>query len=90
MISLLVINSCAVGGLNLNYITRFFYSDIIKNHKEKASFLIRARGEIINESVKLLINCHNKHNDLEEIYKTAVNFDALNQYTDNLIEQIID
>lgn len=71
-------------------ITRFFYSDIIKNHKEKISFLIRAREEIINESVKLLINCHNKHNDLEEIYKTAVNFDALTQYTDNLIEQIID
>ncbi len=71
-------------------ISRFLQQDAEKAHKEKISFLIRARDEIINEAVKLLDICHKKHDELEEIYKTAVDFNALTEYTDKLIEQIIE
>ena len=71
-------------------ISRFFAEDAEKAHKEKINFLIRARDEIISEAVKLLAECHARHDNLEEIYKTAVDFDALTEYTDSLIKQIID
>ena len=71
-------------------ISRFFYNDTVKNHKEKINFLIKARDEILNEAVKLLNECHNRHDCLEEIYKTAVDFEALKLYTDKLMSQIIE
>ncbi len=71
-------------------ISRFFAADAQKAHKEKINFLLRARDEIINEAVKLLKLCHKRHDELEEIYKTAVDFESLTKFTDALIKQIID
>ncbi len=70
-------------------ISRFFSKENEKQHKGKISFLTRARGEIISEAVNILKTCHSLHDELEEIYKTAVDFNALNVYTEKIINQIL-
>lgn len=70
-------------------IARFLNEEELKKHKGKLSFLRKARKSIINEAIELLENCKSKHDELEEIYKTAVDYKRLNEYTDTVINKIL-
>ncbi len=69
--------------------SRFVNKDIISAHKQRLAFNRKISFEMLSEALKLLEKAKKVHDDLEADYIKAMNFDELNKYTDNLIENII-
>jgi len=69
--------------------SRFIYDEEIKKYTGKLSFIKKARIGIINEAIDLLKNSKKKHDELEEIYKTAIDYERLNEYSENIIKKIL-
>ena len=70
-------------------IGRFLDVDREKRNKAKIGFLIRARDEILAEAVGILHCCHKLHDELEEYYKDAMDFDALKTYAELLADDFL-
>lgn len=69
-------------------LSRFLDTVTEAQHKAKIGFLRRSRDEILKEACELLAECHAEHDRLESYYKTAVDYDALTDYTQTLGDQI--
>lgn len=68
--------------------SRFLDTVTEAQHKAKIGFLRRSRDEILKEACELLAECHAEHDRLEEYYKEAVDYRALDTYTKTLTNQI--
>ncbi len=69
--------------------SRFLDTSLESQHKAKLSFLRRSRDEILKEACELLAVCHEKHDRLEDYYKGTIDYASLDQYTQNLLKQIV-
>ena len=58
-------------------------------HREKLSFLRKSRDELLREASQLLAQCHAEHDRLEACYRPAVDFKALDAYTETLYPRIL-
>lgn len=68
--------------------SRFLDTVTEAQHKAKLGFLRRSRDEILKEACELLAQCHAEHDRLEEYYKAAVDYQALDAYTKTISDQI--
>ena len=70
--------------------TRRFLKESIAAHRQRIRFGRRAAAELIDEAVASLWQARHIHDDLEAIYKKAMDFDRLNRVTETLINQILE
>ncbi|MEG1243569.1 MAG: hypothetical protein RR911_06770 [Oscillospiraceae bacterium] len=67
---------------------RFMDSQGLKAHKYRISFNKKAGSDLENEAVKLLNSAKAVHDELEKYYVEAMNFDAVNEKTEELMKEI--
>lgn len=70
--------------------TRRFLGDTIAAHRQRMRFGRRAAAELIDEAVASLWQARHIHDDLEAIYKRAMDFDRLTRVTEALTAQILE
>lgn len=70
------------------YLSRFYDSEKLKNHKVRLRFLKSASKELMDEAVSALAQAKKIHDELEKIYIEAMNFDKLNEICENLKKRI--
>lgn len=70
-------------------IGRFLDTEQEKACKIKLGFLKKCRDEIISEAINLLELCHSTHDELEEYYKAAVDFAALDAFTQKITAELL-
>lgn len=70
--------------------TRRFQTDAISAHRARMRFGRRAARELIDEAVASLWLARHTHDELEAIYKKAMDFKKLTRMTAKLTEQIIE
>lgn len=67
---------------------RFMDLQGLKNHKYRISFNKKAGNDLQNEAIKLLKTAKTVHDELEKHYIEAMNFDAVDEKTEELIKEI--
>ncbi len=70
------------------YLSRFYDSEKLKNHKVRLRFLKNASKELMDEAVSALKQAKKIHDELENLYIEAMNFDMLNDIAENLKNRI--
>lgn len=70
-------------------IGRFLDAEQEKRARGKVNFLIRTRDDILAEAVGILRCCHALHDELEEYYKAAMDFDALGEYGEKIAAEFL-
>lgn len=70
------------------YLSRFYDSEKLKSHKVRLHFLKNASTELMDEAVSALKEAKKIHDELENIYIEAMNFDMLNEITEMLQKRI--
>lgn len=68
--------------------TRRFLKENIAAHRQRIRFGRRAAAELIDEAVASLWQARHIHDELEAIYKKAMDFNALDRMTEALINRI--
>ncbi|MBQ7637737.1 MAG: hypothetical protein IJS90_02400 [Clostridia bacterium] len=68
--------------------SRFLIKNELRLHKNRLSFIKRAYNEMINEAVVRLSQAKALHDELEKYYIDAMDFDALGECSEKLVEQI--
>jgi hypothetical protein len=69
---------------------RFSIPDVLKANKEKIKFLSKTQSLILSEAQKYLAEAMDKHKQLENIYKSALNTDGLNCLAESIIIALMD
>ncbi|MBQ8622983.1 MAG: hypothetical protein IJ424_01175 [Oscillospiraceae bacterium] len=67
---------------------RFYDNGILKSKRKRLQFAATAGTELIKETANVLAKAKAVHDDLESHYIAAMNFDALNEYTKTLVDEI--
>lgn len=70
--------------------TRRFLNETIAQHRQRMRFGRRAAAELIDEAVASLWQARHIHDDLEAIYKDAMDFERLTDMTVSLTEEILE
>lgn len=70
--------------------TRFLNNYKMSGIKNRLAGLGSLKDSLLAEAQKELIEAKNVHNQIEEIYISAMDFDAMNQYTKKLIRNIFE
>ncbi len=81
-------NFKTVADKNINA-KRFITGDVLSSHKQRLSFNRKAAADLLGEAVKLLENAKHVHDRMESYYINSMDFDKLNQFTDNIINTIL-
>lgn len=68
---------------------RFIVGDALSAHKQRLAFNKKAAADLLNEGIKLLENAKKVHDDIESYYISAMDFDALNRYSEEIINKIL-
>lgn len=66
----------------------FINSDIYSNVKNKGAFRKKLISEILNKTFEDLAEIKKEHDKLEQYYISAINYDSLNGFTDNFINDL--
>lgn len=67
---------------------RFYDSNILRDKRKRLQFAASAGSELIKETANVLTKAKSVHDDLERHYISAMDFKAIAEYTDTLIEEI--
>jgi len=67
---------------------RFYDSSVLSKHKNRIAFNNRSENEMISGATECLIKAKNTHDRLEKYYIAAMDFDAMNEFSEKLIEEI--
>ncbi len=67
---------------------RFYDSTALSRHKNRIAFNNRSAGEMISGAAECLIKAKATHDRLEKYYINAMDFDAMNEFSEKLIEEI--
>ena len=67
---------------------RFIDSDGLSRHKNRIAFNNRSRDEMLTAAIGKLENAKRIHDRLERLYIDAMDFDALNSYSEKIISDI--
>ncbi len=92
-ISTAFINSGPINGITLpdsdiiNF-RRFYDKGFLFHKKQRLLFNKKAAQELLEEAAAALKNAKKVHDDIEECYIHAMNFDSINSLTNNLISEI--
>lgn len=70
------------------YLNRFYDSEKLKSHKVRLHFLKNAAKELMEEAVSALKEAKKIHDELEKIYIDSMNFNMLDNVTENLKKRI--
>lgn len=70
--------------------TRFFTPQVLREHRNRISFNVKAQNEFLDEAVKKLQNAKQIHDELEKIYISSMNFDGVNEKARELISEIFE
>lgn len=68
---------------------RFTDYEALSQNRQKLTFCKKAARDFIGFAANSMENAREIHNGLEEIYKSAMNFETLNNFTEELIGNII-
>lgn len=75
-------------GERLVHATRFYDKEVFSANKEKLALQKRAKRELIDEAVKKLSIAKNIHDQLEEYYIKATDFDVINEIGEKILRAI--
>lgn len=67
---------------------RFYDREVLKNKRKRLQFAAAAGAELIKETTNVLAKAKAVHDELESHYIAAMDFDALGEYADSLVEEI--
>lgn len=68
---------------------RFIDGDVLASHKQRLSFNKKVAVDLMGEAVKLLENAKQTHDRMESYYIDAMDFDKLNEFSENTINTVI-
>lgn len=68
---------------------RFITSNVLKDRKNRLAFGKKTESELINESIALLSKAKETHDRLESFYTEAMDFRALDRFTEEFIDREI-
>ncbi len=77
-----------LGGAQKINSLRFYDHGILKDKRKRLQFAAAAGSELIKETANVLAKAKAVHDDLESHYISAMDFKALNEYADSLIDEI--
>ncbi len=67
---------------------RFYDRNILRDKRKRLQFAASAGSELIKETANVLMKAKAIHDELERHYISAMDFKAVGEYTDRLIEEI--
>ncbi len=67
---------------------RFYDRNILRDKRQRLQFAASAGTELIKETANVLAKAKSVHDELERYYVCTMDFEALNEYTDCLIDEI--
>lgn len=67
---------------------RFLDTDYISRHKNRIAFNNRSADELLGEAVRKLKSAKAIHDELEKYYRSAMDFDSISQYGEEIISDI--
>ncbi len=67
---------------------RFYDRNILRDKRKRLQFAASAGTELIKETANVLAKAKAVHDELEHYYISAMDFKAIGEYTDTLIEEI--
>ncbi len=70
--------------------SRFIVGDGLKAHKNRITFNKRAASELIAAAVASLTDAKAIHDEIESIYSSAIDYDAVNSKADAILDKIIE
>lgn len=70
--------------------TRFMDMDGLSAKRQRLSFNRRAAGELLAEASRIMGEAKKKHDELEQFYMNAMDFDALSDESEKIISEIIE
>ena len=68
---------------------RFFTSDVLRYRKNRLAFGLKTADELTRASIELLAQAKKTHDKLESFYKEAMDFKALDRFTEEFIDREI-
>lgn len=68
---------------------RFITTDVLKSKKNRLAFGQKTADELTQESIRLLAKAKKTHDRLERFYTEAMDFNALDRFTEEFIEREI-
>lgn len=68
---------------------RFIDSEKLRTHRHRLHFNSRAAAELIDEAGVMLKSAKENHDDLEQLYIPAMDFDKVNAETEKITKQIL-
>lgn len=68
---------------------RFTDSDKLRSHRHRLHFNSRAASELIDEAVNMLRSAKEYHDDLEQFYVPAMDFEKVNEEAERITELIL-
>ena len=68
--------------------SRFVLDNTLSDHRQRLAFNRKIANNMLDEAVKLLQKAKQTHDKMESYYINAMDFNKLNEYTDNLISNL--
>lgn len=71
------------------HVSRFLDMDSVKENKQKLTFCKKTIAELVSESITLLTKAKAIHDDLEDFYINAMDFEALDEFCEDFSSEIL-
>jgi hypothetical protein len=87
LISSTPLNKIEPNSTKINF-SRFYFNNKVSEKKERLNFSKKALSNMTDEAAKCMKKAKEIHDELENFYISAVDFEKINKLTDKLIKEI--